>query len=358
MKPIHFILFVMIFFAGCRDRYEMPLRDNDVSLLVVEGVLNVGGPTNITLSRTVRINDIVSFKPELNAQVTVEDKNGGSVPLTTIAPGTYNHVQLPMNVGQEYRLRIRTANNREYLSDFVVATLTPAIDSISWSRETDGVMLYANSHDPSNNTRYYKWDYDETWEIQSYYPADYKWLGGSTIVYVGLHNYQCWKYGRSSNILIGTTAQLQSDVLKEAPLTFINNGSEKLAVRYSILVRQQTLTKAAYEYLTMMKKNTERLGSIFDPQPSELRGNIRGVTNPQEDVIGYLTAASIAEKRKFITSNEVNWRFFQGCETIEVKPHPDSIKLWVPGYLPYSINEENGLIKSYNFSSAPCVDCT
>ncbi|HEV7333790.1 MAG TPA: DUF4249 domain-containing protein [Flavisolibacter sp.] len=358
MKRINLLFLLLVVIAGCRDRYELPLRDNDVSLLVVEGVLNVGGPTNITLSRTLKINDDISFKPELNAQLTVEDKSGNSFPLTTMGPGQYNHTQVPMVVGEEYRLRIRTANNKEYLSNYVTAVHTPDIDSISWRKENEGVRVYANSHDPSNNTRYYKWNYDETWEIRSYYPAEYKWLGDANIIYFGLYNYQCWKYEQSSNILVGTTAQLQADVLSEAPLTFINPGSEKLSVRYSILVRQQSLTKAAYEYFSLMKKNTESLGTIFDPQPSELRGNIHCVSDPQEDVIGYLTASSFTEKRLFITASETQWRYFQDCQSIEVANHPDSIKLWVPTYLPYSANTEGLGIKSYNMAYTRCVDCT
>lgn len=358
MKRIHFLFFLLVIFAGCRDRYELPLRDDDISLLVVEGVLNVGGPTNITLSRTLKVNDNLSFKPERNAQLTVEDKSGNSTMVSESGEGRYYHAQLPLVAGQEYRLRIRTTNNNEYLSDYVTAVNTPAIDSISWKKENEGVRIFANTHDPSNNTRYYKWDYDETWEIRSSFPSSYKWTGGTTIVYYGLHNYQCWKYDRSKNILIGSTAQLQSDVVSEAELTFIQPGAERLGVRYSILVRQQSLTKAAYEYLSQMKKNTESLGTIFDPQPSELRGNIRCVTNPQEDVIGYLTASSTTEKRKFINASEANWRYIQYCEDFRVANHPDSIALWVPGYLPYSADDQFGFVSGYYFSNATCVDCT
>ncbi|MBB1284622.1 DUF4249 domain-containing protein [Flavisolibacter sp. BT320] len=358
MKRINFWFLLLVVFAGCRDRYELPLRDNDVSMLVVEGVLTVGGPTNINLSRTLKVNDDLNYKPELNAQLSVEDKAGNSFPLTTMGAGQYSHAQLPMVVGQDYRLRIRTANNKEYLSDYVKAVITPDIDSISWKKENDGVRVFANSHDPSNNTRYYKWNYDETWEIRSYYPAEYKWIGDANIVYFGPHNFQCWKYESSSNILIGTTAQLQSDVLKESSLTYINPGSEKLSVRYSILVRQQTITKPAYEYFTLMKKNTESLGTIFDPQPSELRGNILCVSDPEETVIGFLTASSFTEKRIFISASETQWRYFQNCESFEVLNHPDSIRLWVPGYLPYSANMDGLIVKSYNMSVARCVDCT
>ena len=108
MKQVTLPLFLVLLFAGCRDKYELPLRDNDVSLLVVEGVLNSGtGSTNITLSRTVKVNEATAFKPVLRAQLTVEGKNGGSFGLTETTNGNYTHSQLPLITGQEYRRFIK-----------------------------------------------------------------------------------------------------------------------------------------------------------------------------------------------------------------------------------------------------------
>jgi hypothetical protein len=358
MKEITLVFLFAVLLAGCRDKYELPLRENDVSLLVVEGVLNAGqAPTVITLSRTVRVNDPNNFKPELRARLTVEGRTGGSYSLAETGNGTYTSSQLPLTFGEEYRLRIWTNDNKEYLSDFVVARQTPAIDSITWKIENERMVISVNSHDASNNTRYYKWDYDETWEIKAYYSAFYRWVSGVTIVPSFLFNNRCWKYAKSNTINIGSTVQLQSDVVNEAPVQFIPFGSERVSVRYSILLKQQTLSKGAYEYFNLMKKNTESIGSIFDPQPSELKGNIRCVTDPEEGVIGYLTASSFTEKRIFITAQEANWRFGEYCPTERVRNHPDSIRMWVPGYLPFNLDNFNG-IEYYSMAPAACVDCT
>lgn len=281
--------FLLFFIIGCKDRYDIPIRNTDQSLLVVEGALIVGpDSTAINLSRTVKVNDNVSFNPVFNARLTVEDKNGNTFLLKEIGNGKYASGSLGLIAGKEYRLRIKTNDSKEYLSDYVVARQTPAIDSISWKKENGDMIIYANTHDVTNNTKYYKWDYDETWEIRSHYPSVFQYLGGTTIVATPfLRNYRCWKYGRSTTINIASSVQLSSDVIKEFPLLLIPNGSEKLSVRYSILVREQSLSKAAYEYLQIMKRNTESIGSIFDPLPSELKGNIHCLSNPNEEVIGF-----------------------------------------------------------------------
>ena len=83
--------------------------------------------------------------------------------------GIYTSSNLGLALNTEYRLKITTANGKEYLSDYMVAKKTPPIDSLEFRQEEKGVQIYVNTHDDSNNTRYYRWDFDETWEIWSYY---------------------------------------------------------------------------------------------------------------------------------------------------------------------------------------------
>ena len=359
MKKIFFAFAVCVLAAGCKDEYDIPLKDTDKSLLVVEGVLNIGADsTVITLSKSTKVNEATAFKPVPGAKLTVEDKNGNSVALNEMPAGRYAN-KLNLVQGNEYRLRIKTNDSKEYLSDFVVAKQTPPIDSITWKVENGDLYIYANTHDPTNNTRYYKWDFDETWEINSYYYADYQWVGGATIIPSPGYHYRCWKYGRSTTINLGSSAQLSEDRIDEVAVMKIPKGSEKVSVRYSILLKQQSLTKDAYNYFQLMKKNTESLGSIFDPQPSELKGNIHCVSNPNEGVIGFVTASSFSQKRIFITAQEAGWSYSQVCSYERVLNHPDSIKQWVPTFLPWGAEESlPGVVSVYYMAPGACVDCT
>ncbi len=359
MKKWNWAALLLVLMAGCKDPYDIELKPGDVSVLVVDGLLNVGqGPTSFRLTQAVSLQDAAQIKPVLQATVTVENSTGTVFPFAETGGGFYTHAQLPAVPGEQYRLRIKT-NSKEYLSDYVEAKTTPAIDSITWSRDVDGLRIYASTHDATNNTRYYKWDFDETWEIRSYYTAQYEYQGGTNIVFSPNYRYRCWKYASSTTINLGSSAQLQSDVISETPIHFIPLQSERLGYRYSILVRQQSLTREAYQYFLLMKKNTESIGSIFDPQPSELKGNIRCISDPEEGVIGYLTASDIKQQRIFITANQANWNYPQSCYTVEVKNHPDSISLWVPTFLPYSAAElAPGVVDKYYFGPAQCVDCT
>jgi hypothetical protein len=348
---------VLLILVGCKDPYDIPLKNTDKSLLVVDGILVTGSDsTIITLSKTVNVNDTAKIKPVLNANLVVEEQNGGTWALHEMSGGRYGSDPLGLVPGKSYRLRIKTSDNKEYLSDYVVPKITPPIDSISWKKENGDMIIHVNTHDPANATKYYRWDYDETWEILSYYYSNYQWVSGTTIVANPGYHYQCWKYNHSTTINIGTSALLSSDVISELPLFQIPAGSEKIGVRYSVIVRQQSLTKEAYEYLKLMKKSTESLGSIFDPLPSELKGNIYSVSNPGEGVIGYLTASGISQKRIFITKADADWKFVQDCNEVKrVANNPDSIRFYIPIYLPWS-DEMRGAF--YLVSTPSCVDCT
>lgn len=359
-RYIGYILILLL--AGCKERFAPPAIATATDYLVVEGLINAGqGPTNITLSRTAKLVDSVYFKPEQNAVVTVEGSDNSVYHLQGNGGGLYVAEQLFLNPNVTYRLHIKTIEGKEYASDYVAVKQTPEIDSISWKQDANGVQIYANTHDPQNNTIYYKWDYWETWEIHSSYPAGYRYVGNGTVLYAPNQNNEvCWKYDESKNIILGSSARLQSDIIHEGSLLSIPANHEKLGIRYSILVKQYALDKKAYAFYQVMKKNTESLGSIFDPQPSEVSGNIHCLTHPDEPVIGYIQASSISEKRIFIDNHQLkSWVYPLYCDTYLVPNIKDSIDFYFPGmYLPYAAEFGFSGIEAYYSATPECVDCT
>ena len=353
----------MLLFAGfaCREPYKPDLISSPNAYLVIEGVLNAGnGPTTIRLSRTFKLDDTAKMKGERNAKVLVEGKDNTTRQLIMDGDGIYTSPGLNLVLKNEYRLRIITANGKEYLSDYVLAKYTPPIDSLGFKQDDKGVEIHVSTHDDSGGTRYYHWDYDETWEIRTYYFSSYKYLNGQVVVrFPGDYVNTCWKYGSSSNILLGSSAHLQSDNIFRAPVAFFSNGDEKLNVRYSILLRQYALDKQGYEFYEMMKKNTESLGTIFDAQPLELKGNIRCTSDPNELVIGYVSAAVAVQKRFFISERELfRWNFYENCPSILVKNNPDSIKAAHNSGLDFYSAIPGPFITHYMAAVPTCVDCT
>jgi len=363
---------LMMLFVGCKQEYIPPANEENENLLVVEGFLNSGqGATTIRLSRSVELTDTTQKKFELGAKVNVEGENGSSFVLTGNTRGEYSIVQLPLLNNVKYRLHIKTIDGKEYASDFVSIKITPPIDSITWQRESEGVRLYVNTHDPQNATKYYQWEFEETWEFRSDYYSSLRYVRDNSnrvtaLVYrypdhsVDTTIYKCWKTINSTSIIIGSSENLSTDIIY-LPFHFIEQGSEKLSVLYSINLKQYAVSHEKYLFLQKMKKNTEQTGSLFDAQPSQLSGNIHCLTNPTEAVIGYVEITQEQTQRIFISHSQVSdWKYDPGCSNYEIDNNLDSIAKYAsdltPMY-PTALDALGNILKFNAASDVKCVDC-
>jgi len=318
-KGFKYILYILIAIvvADCKSPYAPAPITTVTNYLVVEGLINVTDSTYINLSRTVNISS-ATLKPELKATVTIESNQGTTYPLKELGNGVYAAAPLNLSTANQYHLRVKTSNGSSYVSDFVPVNVSPPIDSITWAAKTNGLEVYANTHDPNNATRYYRWDFTEEWEFHTAYNSSEVSDGLKIIPRLPSQQiYFCYTGDVSSSIALGTSAQLSNDVISQQVINTIPSTAEKISLEYSILVKQYALTKAAYDYWALLKKNTEQLGSIFDSQPSASIGNIHGVTNPAEVVIGYISAGTFTTNRIFIKKSQLpNWTtipFYPNC---------------------------------------------
>jgi hypothetical protein len=302
------IIQALLLFDSCKKPYAPPAITSGPNHLVVEGIINAGSDSTIfKLSRTVDLSGNKGT-PELNASVAVEnDQSTGPVYyLNEIGNGKYAFAGLNLDNSRKYRIRIKTNDGREYISDFVTPQFTPIIDSVGFNIKNDGLQIYVNTHDANNNTKYYRWDYEETWQFHAKYVSTYISNGTAVVPRTPAQNiYYCFANNISSDINLGSSAKLIEDNIYQSPITFIPSTSEKIESKYSILVRQYALTKDAFAFWQNLKKNTEQLGSIFDAQPSEISGNIHCLSNASEPVIGYVSACLVRTKRIFISNRQL-----------------------------------------------------
>ncbi len=291
---------------GCKVPYQPPVVAAPNSYLVVEGVINTANgstdSTIIKLSRTSSLLKADKPNPELHAQVDVEDGQGFVVALKDAGLGNYVAAQLGLDTTKKYRLRIITADKKVYLSDLVSATYTPPIDSIGFTVLNPQVMIYVNAHNPANNTRYYRWDFTEDWEFLSPFESFFMTNGIAIVPRTAANAFpiKCWGHSASTNVLLGSTVKLASDVIYQTPVAYISGTSDKLDYRYSMQLKQYGLSQDAFKFWSQIQKNTEQLGTIFDAQPSQINGNIQCITNPAEPVFGYISVTNIRVKRVYI----------------------------------------------------------
>jgi len=305
-----FILFILSFLLlvlsmdGCIQPFSPPEVNSDEDYLVVDGFFNTGrtDTSRIELRRTQNVNQTAQPIVETGASVTVEEEAGQVYQFTESGKGLYVLPPHIYNLAGKYRIRIKTQNGQEYLSEYVTASSTPPIDSITYKLDQiqNAMVFYVNTHDTQNKTQFYRWKFDETWEYVATYYSALEVVNDEVVIRKQNIN-RCWGNRKSSNIMLGSTIRLSSDIIKNLPLNTVQISTNKLFIRYSILVKQYGLSRQAFEYWTDLAKTTQGTGSLFDPLPSQITGNIKNITNPGNLVFGYFSASTEETRRITIT---------------------------------------------------------
>ncbi len=361
MRQAWLLIILVSFFGGCRQEYLPELRPSDTQVLIVEGFIKAGaGQTVIRLSKSRPITSTDPLMGIDGATVVIEGDDQATFLLTNRDNGFYESAgTLPLDPAKKYRLRF-TIGDKQYASSFEKVLMTPDIDSVSWQRDGTGVEINVNTHSNDEELIYYLWDWTETWQYHSKFESFYKWDTGATIVARPDRErqdmYTCWKHVTSSNILVGSSARLESNVIYRYPLRQIPQPDQRLSVRYSIIVNQYSLSRGAYDFYQLIKRNTETTGSIFGPQPSEVSGNVRNLSDPTELVVGYVGVAMARQKRIFITNSELpGWNYIPPCEEVYVVNNPDTLRLYLGAYIPYQMK---GFFEGFYLANETCIDCT
>jgi hypothetical protein len=361
---------------SCKKPYNPTVTTTNYNYLVIEGLINTGQDSTIfKLSRTVPIGASIANNPETGATITVENDKSSVYALKEIKKGIYAAASLNLDTTHKYRLRVKTTDGKEYLSDFVQAKNSPPIDSVQYEFTGSAENIYSYTHDPKNNTRYYRWEYQETYLYYSPVPSYYIFKNNSIVPITDDDQTQvCYISDTSSTIVLNSSAKLSQDIIDKNPITVVPITLDKLKVRYSILVKQYALTADAYNYYQNLKKNTENLGSIFDAQPSSAATNIHCISNPNVVVLGYISAGSVSQERIFIDRSDfyassvgVDYSYCGGASITYVAsqrtPYPNIITNGsdIPTDSLIAVGPKPGnkdSIFTIQYSSAQCVDCT
>ena len=349
----------------------------DQSYLVVDGLINSGSDSTIIyLSRTVKLNSPSFRNDEQGARVTIESDKNETFNLLEIQAGKYIATDLNLPTDRNYRLHIITSANREYISDYVENKITPPVDSVYATPLTSGVQFAVSTHDNNRKSRYYRWDYEESWSYR---------VGGenpSLLIYknndVAPRNpdsliSQCYKFpARSSSIFLANSNKLAQDVISKYPLGYVDASTGKITNTYCLLVKQYALTSQAYKYWTLLKTTSEHLGGIFDPQPTASITNIHSVNNQNEPVVGYVSVSTVAIKRIFLMGRTLPFPVnAHAGDTVKGGCVGGVITLKPLSTFPYRLRQtfasgdtlllsvvtDSGKTIGYKYTNAMCADC-
>jgi hypothetical protein len=307
MNPFQKIILIsLLFLNSCITPFIPKAIDNN-EMIIVDGLItDQPGKNTIKLSRSLPLGARNVPLPIKGCVVTVTDDLGNSFNFTESVAGTYtsDSAEFQGSVGRTYTLHINTnsySNNHKYESYPMEMKPVPPIDSVYYEKVTiteyhnlyynymeEGCQIYLDTHDPTNQCKYYRWTFVETWEFHLYFHVA---------------NNICWISANSELINIKNTSVLEKDNITKHLLNFISNKTDKLLVKYSILVNQYSLNEEEYSYWDQLQKLSENTGGLYDIIPSYVNNNLYCVDDPNEKVLGYFSVSAKSSKRIFVNDH-------------------------------------------------------
>ncbi len=258
-------LFLLITIA-CEHSPEDELPIGATKTVIQGWITDQPGPHAVTVSTTAPYNSNQPAPKISGAQLSIWDDEGNVFSLTeSTEPGTYQtHDTVRGVIGRYYTLQVITQEGQRYQSLPELLGPVPDIESLTCQPETqddiEGCMLSVQLIDPLNQSNQYRWKVSINNQPQDL-PADIR-LGTDEFV-----------DGSQVTVSLGFYQSQPMDVFE---------------------VEQLSLTTPAYDYLLNITSQSLGLGTIFSPAATSVPGNIFNAGDPQEEVLGYFGASSVA----------------------------------------------------------------
>ncbi|OFX44704.1 MAG: hypothetical protein A2W95_14280 [Bacteroidetes bacterium GWA2_40_14] len=372
------ILFLVCFITqhSCIEPYYPENQLNFNSKLVVDGLLTDESENQvIKLSYTSKI-DTITINPLSGSFVEVFDRNGYNFVFNESSeePGTYKGI-IPLThfyQNNSFQLHFILPGGEEYESS--IETYKPSNPGINIhcsriSKESndpelvyDGLQFYLDYRAGENENRYYRIKIEETWEYHSAFPITIYYSGGYHKVKPDSSLYFCYQSNILDDLFLLSTNGFEKNEYLNFKLHYVNNTTPRLKNRYSILVKQYSLSDEMYIFWQNIAKNNQQNGGLFSTQPAFIKGNITYINHPEEQVLGYFGISSVIEKRIFIEPPE-NLKFIENNICIPSVPYTEGG--WPGNTTPnewpiYFIYFYDIISESSVLGVAPpeCFDCT
>lgn len=360
MKRLTEILLILLTaVTGCVTQFYPDIAEEDQSIVIEARITDRDEPHEVRISWSMPLYSDSFIPPTVNGYfVSVLDDEGNEYLFRNAGGGRYQSdpAEFRAVAGRKYKLHVEGADHI-YESDFVEMKPVPAIDSVYAGPEynefykpgesTYGYQVYVDSHDPTGETRYFMWTFNETWEIRT--PFNY-W----TII-----NRICWKSATSTDINILSTEALTESRVTKHPITFITRETDRLIVRYSILVRQYSITGEEFTYQDNLRKTVFEAGGLYDAIPGAITGNIKCTDSPPTTVLGFFSVSAVSEERLFIENVQTQFPdFYAYCPIDSIRASDYDADVYGPNV--YILGEwyEPPLPVYYILSiHRECIDC-
>lgn len=298
MQLIQIILpavIISLISQGCIKKIDVKTR-NEKPILVVEGSVTTDTvPYQVKLSYSgpfTKGNEIPEEFLEKNAEVTITDDLGKATALEYKDQGIYetvdpNYIGKP---GRSYSMMAVLKDGRKYVSAPEKINSPVPIDNInivfnSYTPTPTTLGVHVDINDPAEEENYYKWSF-------------YSWVPRKTNGIpcgFGCIKYEyCFQKFEDQEFRILSDAAINGNKIKNL---LIGNSPIYWYGRHYIDIRQYSISRENYQFSQQFHEQQTRTGSILDPLPASIKGNIYNAADTNDFALGYFSASSVTHIR-------------------------------------------------------------
>jgi Domain of unknown function (DUF4249) len=297
-RNIYIWLSLIILFAQSCIKEVNPITRQAAPILVVEGSITTDSiPYSVQLTYSGGIASSSSI-PESNyvkdASVSISDNLGNTTVLKYTINGIYQTTDPSYigKVGRSYSIKLKLKNGTTYISTPEKINNPVPISKVNATFVDKSDMYFPtylsisiDAKDPGNEENYYQWKFNA-------------WIGRKT---KGVScGFGCIMFEYCYQKYIDNTVRLLSDASINGH-EIINKTVGKTYIYYytnpHIDISQLSLTREAYQFLNRYQDQLTRTGSVLDPLPASIKGNVYNQANASDFALGYFSASAVTHKK-------------------------------------------------------------
>lgn len=284
--------------STCIDRIDVPLRSEQPQLVVEGQITNEAPPYTVKLSYTGHYSSTQNPADQFveGAQVSLADDQGHITQFIRAGMGLYQTSDSTFRgqIGRSYSLTVVLSDGKRYTSKPERMPAVAPIDSISTRilqspniTQPYQIAYSINTLDPANEKNYYRWTaYGIINRLSTGVPC--------CMGCISICRNSCWPTLSTNAVNIYTDEAINGNPIRDHLVLQLPIYSYSPQL---VEVQQYGITQANYQFLKLYQQQSDRTGSIFDPLPAPVTGNVVNMDNPLDPARGYFAVTSIRRKR-------------------------------------------------------------
>ncbi len=323
--------------AGCikqidvQTRYEKPV-------LVVEGNITTDSvPYKVKLTYTRPVSTGNKIPDEYlvkDAVVTIADELGNTARLVHIGDGNYETSDSTYvgKVGRSYHVTVELKDGKKYISspekilppvpiDKVTVLFDPIFDMFLPPK----LVMYIDVNDPPNQENYYNWVFE------SYLPRKTLGVSCGTLCIYGEY---CFQGITNSGLQVYSDAASNGNKIINrqigiSPIYWYGN--------HYVDIMQHSISREEYQFSVKYNEQQTRTGSILDPLPASIKGNVYNNADHTDFALGYFSASSVTHKKLVVIPFNISQYQLEISALIYIPPGPHICFEYFPNSIYYPL---------------------